>query len=241
MNDSAPSEGPVSVPVTIVRDPGRAGKLPVVILCNEQGQSALRAEGGSGSAGDLARQGALVVLPDVRFFGQLALDALLGDLAPRLMKFSPKYMLPVAKDVSQITQAWERNAIVWGRPLPGMACTDIVSVLDALAARQDVDPSNMKLVSRHSGALSIAALFAAALDTRITSLDLNFAGQCFENRKLPVVPFILEHGDVLQWAALAANRKVTLSDVPREAGDQSWLAAVFAATGNKGGLRFDSR
>ena len=42
-------------------------------------------------------------------------------------------------------------------------------------------------------------------------LDLNdLCGGGYQNRKLPEIPFVLRHGDVAQWAALLADRSVTL-------------------------------
>ena len=75
-----------------------------------------------------------------------------------------------------------------------------------------------------------------ALDTRIAIADLDFAGACFENRKLPLVSCVLQHGDVLQWAATVADRRLTLRGVPPECGDVAWLQRAFAAAGNADGL-----
>jgi hypothetical protein len=70
---------------------------------------------------------------------------------------------------------------------------------------------------------------------------VDLCGSCFAKRNLALVPFVLQHGDVLQWAALSAQRKVTLRNVPPEAGDRAWLAAVFRAAGNAAGLRIEPR
>ena len=57
-----------------------------------------------------------------------------------------------------------------------------------------------------------------------------------EKRNLPLVSCVLQHGDVLQWAALAADRKLTLRNVPAEAGDPAWLRNVFTLADNSDGL-----
>jgi hypothetical protein len=114
------------------------------------------------------------------------------------------------------------------------------AVLEGLAARPDADLKAVRVLSRGSGALAAAVLLAAALDRRIAAIDVDFQDCCYANKRLPAVPFILWHGDVLDWAALLADRQVTLRNVPAEAGDPAWLAKAFALTGNPGGLKIES-
>jgi hypothetical protein len=42
--------------------------------------------------------------------------------------------------------------------------------------------------------------------------------------------------DPLQWAALLADRRLTIRNVPAEAGDATWLAENFALASNRAGL-----
>ena len=212
-----PSEGGILVPAIILRKEAAGGKLPVVLIFDEAGKEALLEEDGPGSAAQLALEGRLVVLADVRTFGSL---------------FSTG-----GKDERLQRQAWERNGIVWGRPVLAVACTDLRALLDGVASRPDADMTHVEAIARNSGGLAVAVLFAAALDLRITSADVDLAGCCFEERNLPLVSNVLCYGDVLQWAALVADRKLTLRNVPPEAGDPGWLAEVFAAVGNGQGLR----
>ena len=93
------------------------------------------------------------------------------------------------------------------------------------------------MISRKSGGLGIAALFAAALDRRVSAVDLDLAGCCFEKRNLPLVAGVLQQGDVLQWAASLADRKLTLRRVPPQAGERAWLVGVFSAANNPTGLQ----
>jgi hypothetical protein len=86
-------------------------------------------------------------------------------------------------------------------------------------------PEPYEALIRYYGAASSTA-------RRITSVDVDLARACFENGKLPPVPFVLQHGDVLEWAALLADRKLTLRSPPPEAGDPRWLKRVFRTTGN---------
>jgi len=113
----------------------------------------------------------------------------------------------------------------------------IQGILDGVSGRPDADISRVTLLSRESGDLAIAVLFAAALDPRIAEADVDMAGCCFQKRNLPLVSCVLHHGDVFQWAALAADRKLTLRNIPAEAGDPRWLQTQFALADNNDGLR----
>lgn len=215
-----PSEGGIVVPAIVVRTKKAAGKLPVLVMLGPGAKESLLAETGPAGARSLAEKGSLVVLPDPRTFGEL---------------------FATCPDDTNQRQAWERNGIVWGRPVPGMAATDLRGVLDGIASRSDADMSRVQIMTRGSGDLAVAALFAAALDRRITDLDADLAGCCFAKRNLALVSRVLEHGDVLQWAALSAQRRLTLRNVPPEAGDKAWLAAAFQAAGNAAGLQIDPK
>lgn len=234
---NCPSEDAIRIPTIILRKKDFQGKLSVVIVCDAAGKDAIIR---SDEIRQLADEGKLVVLPDVRFFGLLSLETLAKQISPSLLKFKPAKII-VRKDDEEFAvkfraAAWERNSIVWGRPLSGMACTDIRAVIDALAARPDIDVTNVQIITHDSGSLAIAAVFAAALDNRITSLDVDFQNCCYENRKLPPIPFVLQYGDVLQWASLLNNRKVIIRNLPRDIGDTDWLQNIFCLSNNPRGL-----
>jgi dienelactone hydrolase len=197
-----PSDGPVSVPVRIVKSAGRERRRPVAVLTSEAGKSALLSETGADSAASLARQSALVVLPDLRLTGELALTR-----------------------VGMNAVAWERNALLWGRSLPAMRVTDLLAVVDYVGRRPDADAARLSVRARAGeGAWGgVAVLLAAAIEDRLADVAVDLGGHCFEKRGLPTVPFILRHGDVLQWAALLGTRRLRLTGVPPEAGDPSWL------------------
>jgi len=204
-----------------------------VILCDDGGKAGQLTATDDGSPLALARIGSLVVLPDVRFAGELSLRTIAG-LTGELLTF--KACSPLGEgEPGSFDGVWERNALLWGRPLAAMAATDIRAALDYVLSRPDADARNVSLVGR--GKAAVAAMFAAALDSRVTSVDLDFGGRCFAKRNLPMVPFVLQHGDLLQWAAVLADRQVTLRGVPAEAGEPAWLTGMFAAAGNPGGLR----
>jgi len=216
-----PSEGGIVVPAIVLKPTGRPGRLPVAIVLGAQGKESLLQQSGPDSPRQRALAGSLVVLPDVRCFGELFSTGTTNAGAQR--------------------QAWERNAIVWGRPVPGMGATDVRAVLDGLAARADADVARVELVARNSGDAALVALFAAALDGRIAAVDVDLAGCSFQKGNLPVVPGVLRHGDVLQWAALVAPRKLTLRNVLPEAGDPARLAAAFRAAGSAANVKIEAK
>ena len=213
-----PSEGGLLVPTIVLRSQDADGLLAVTMLFSEDGKDVLLAQTGLDSPRQLARDGGLVVLPDVRGYGE---------------------MFATTGNTDRQQAAWQRNGIVWGRPESGTAATDIRAVVDGIGGRSDADLTRVKLVSRKSGSLAAAGLFAAALDWRIKSVDVDLGGHCYRKRDLPLVCSMLEYGDVLQWAALLGDRKLTLRGVPPEAGDPKWLRGVFAAAGNGEGVEME--
>jgi hypothetical protein len=216
-----PSEGRIVVPALILRPKAAPGRLPVVVMLGEGGKESLLKEKDPNSPCSAAGNGALVVLPDIRAFGELLSTGTKNEAGQR--------------------QAWERNGIVWGRPVPGMGATDLRGVLDGVVLRPDADSGRITVICRKSGGLAIAALFAAILDRRISAIDLDLAGCSFEKRSLPLVCGVLQHGDVLLWAALLADRKLVLRNLPAEAGDPAWLAGAFAAIGNPAGVEVNPK
>ncbi len=211
-----PSEDRLLVPAILLAPAATEGRLPVTILLSGEGKEALLDESGPDSPRHWAARGALVVLPDVRTCGQLFATG--------------------AAESARQRQAWERNGIVWGRPVPGMAATDLRALLDGLIGREDVDPERVKIVVRDSGDLAAAALFAMALDPRLRSADLDFAGASFANRRLALVSNVLQHGDIIAWAGTVAERQLILRNVPPDAGDANWLRRAGELAGNAGGV-----
>ncbi len=201
-----PSEGPIRVPALVMRPEKVERKLPVTISCSF---GTIAAWPGREAMRRFVQEGNLLVWPEPRFFGVLT-----GGLTEK-------------NGIGR----WDRNAIVWGRPLPAMTATDLRAVIDGVLALPEADPERVTLVCKGSGELACGGLFAAVLDARIRAVDLDFDNCCFEKRNLPAVPFILWHGDVVRWVALLANRKVTLRNLPGEAGDTQWLAARFREGG----------
>lgn len=149
---------------------------------------------------ELVRSGGWVVFPDVRFVGALSLERLKGHSRALVEP-------PIAEDYfgevyvdEKYSAFWTRNAILWGRPLPGMAATDILATIDGVLASLDQE-GPVTLTAR--GSIAVAALFAACLDDRISRLDIDLGTRNFADGSLPLVPDILRYGDVDHWMSLA--------------------------------------
>ena len=124
----------------------------------------------------------------------------------------------VARD--KIQNAVDHNSAEWaiwiGRPLVGQWVADIRRSLDALAERVGSLPTEIQIVGK--GSSGTVALFAAALDERITrakivnSISGYATDQPYQDLRLGVVvPGILrDFGDIPDVAALIAPRQLTI-------------------------------
>lgn len=243
-------EANLRIPVTILR-PDEGGPFKPLVLCSGQGRKNLLAATGPDSPTELAQSGYLVVVPDLRFFGEIDLDNLIGAKATSLLKFVPSYSQDdwlCNQDYSfhyHIDRAWQRNSILWGRPLTGMIVTDLQKILDHLQKRSDVDMGALQMIAASSKedpeySVPLALLFAAVLDQRVKQVDVDLGGKRFGERTLPAIPFILWHGDVLQWAACVADRKLILRNVSSRAGDSASLRQAFDVAGSSENLKLIS-
>lgn len=190
-----PSEGTVSVP-TLLLHPRECVASRIRVFCDDRAKEE-RLE--SRPIAQAARSGALVVLPDVRFVGALSLDSLKG-CSKELVKF------PIAAPCDELTdgdyaQFWTRNGVLWGHPLPGMAATDILAVLDGVLRVGRRRGLHVNLSAQ--GQVAAGALFAACLDDRIDTFDIDLGGHKFADGTLPLVPDILRYGDADDWLAFA--------------------------------------
>ncbi|MBE7560654.1 hypothetical protein HS125_17640 [bacterium] len=260
-----PSEGGLMLPASVVLPRKTGRRAPIVLMVSGDGRDWLLAGEGPGSPRALAREGNLVVVLDTRFIGELDwrhYERLFAtkEEGERILTYEHiRYLNAVSP------RAWERNSIVWGRPIAGMMATDLIRTLDGVlkhlgsAGADGVDGGDVTVITRDSADLAVAALFAAALDERIRRVDADLADACFAKTEtfggwwlppgydpsvrpangLSMVPFILRHGDVLQWAALSADRQMVLRNLPAEAGDAGWLSGVFAAVGNARGVTIE--
>lgn len=122
----------------------------------------------TGTPGDLAlfedwaRQGKLVVVADVRGFGETKSSRQMSD--PRIGYYDPR---------NGTDADFAYDSFFLGRPLLGMRVADARTVVRFVASRPDVDPRRLTLVGR--GLAGPVALFTAALEPEISSLAIEGA------------------------------------------------------------------
>jgi hypothetical protein len=243
----ASGEDHVLIPALVIHPPQDRQPAGVEIYLSKEGR--LVAEKDPQPYLERARQGALVVLPDLRFSGDYAVERLADNDHPENMRFRQASGMSFAADINvrqhQIAAAWDRNGILWGRPIPGMMVADLRSLLDFLESERGLKDASVEVFAKDSVPLSLAALLAACLDPRIQAVDADFKGRGFEKAGawsndpagLPNISGILRYGDIPQWAALLADRRVTLRNVAQSEATRRWLEDVFAKYGSEKNLQ----
>ncbi|HKQ73642.1 MAG TPA: acetylxylan esterase [Blastocatellia bacterium] len=151
--------------------------------------------------------------------GRIALD-----LRPRGPATSRDSQRPLIGEWITNTRSW-----LIGRNLPAMRAYDISRGVDALAARNDVDPSSIAAVAQ--GVSGVWLLMAAALDTRIGRVWLDRTpysfGPAFENPihanlHDAVVPGFALRWDIQDLAGLMGKRRIFWSD------PTDWMGGVVS-------------
>jgi hypothetical protein len=242
-----PSEGGILIPAVVIYPQSDKKTVAVEVYLSEEGR--LAAVKNPRPYLTRVQRGAVVVLPDLRISGDYGVRQLAGQLRPELIRFKQAYPLRMPADpaalISNLAAAWDRNGIIWGRPVPGMMAYDLRRLIDLLEKQPGLRDASFHLWTKDTSALALTALFAACLDPRIKSVDADFLGHRFEKAKLwkddltalPVVSRILGYGDIPQWAALLADRRLTLRHVPMSNGEHRSLEEAFARLGNRKGLK----
>lgn len=141
------SEPGVLIPALIYVPHNRPGRLPAIICADGEGKRSARQ-----SAELLVRKGSLVMSIDARGF---------GETRPDLDTHDHFFTYFADHDDAE-------TAILLGKTLVGMRAADISRGIDLLAARPDVDASQLSAIGR--GAAAVAMLHAAAFDPRIRKL-----------------------------------------------------------------------
>jgi uncharacterized protein len=244
-----PSEDHILVPTILIHpsaDKQSKNGASVEVYLLQDGRSALAKN--AAPYLNRARQGALVVLPDLRFSGNYAVERLADAIRPEHLQFRQASPHGFVGDRDSrrhlLADAWDRNGILWGRPIPGMMVTDLSAVLDFLRRREGTTKLAVRVTAADSAPLALAALLTACLDWRIRSVDADFHGHCYEKAGLwandrtglPNISGILRYGDVPQWLALLAGRQVTVRNLPQSDATRRWLEDVFAEHGNADNL-----
>jgi hypothetical protein len=242
-----PSEGEILIPVLIIDPPPGKRNGAVEIYLSEEGRAVVDKEPGTYLA--RAKEGAVVVLPDLRFSGDYAVRKLAGRLRPELSLFKLAYPLRVPADPAaqalNVAAAWDRNGIVWGRAIPGMMVHDLLSVVDFLEKQAGFKGFRFLVRTKDTSALAAAALLSACLDSRIVAVDVDFKGHRYETAKpwkddftaLPLVTRILRWGDIPQWAILLADRTLTLRGISMSAAERRTLEDAFLRFSNRKNLK----
>jgi len=207
------SESGIYIPTWVFIPEKKSRAWPVLLYVNEAGKEADGMEF-SGSEGEgvnpgllesFARQGYLVVAVDVRGIGETAPDHL-GEF--HAGKF------PQLDDIETVMTywTWEMNESLFG-----MRVLDVIRSVDYALSRADVEADGVRLIGKGMGALW--ALYAAALDQRITSLVCEGGLLSYHNLAEVdrythgadiFIPDVLNHFDLPQVAAAIADQRLAL-------------------------------
>ncbi len=196
---------------------------PVLLLLEPRGRLAQWGEGGL--CHQLAAAGIPVCAIDVRG---------IGDLSPEVGRGNPAYTIPHAAEEEY---AWA--SLILGKPLVGQRVADLLAFVRVFHSMEAT--RGRRIVVAASGALTVPALFAAALEPRIESTYLSGGLVSFrsilevEEYQHPTanfLPGVLRVADLAIVAALAGPRRVVLSGTVDAAGVRMDVAAVRAAYGD---------
>ncbi len=199
----------VWVPAWLFLPRGRRNEKPVVLLLEAGGRNRQWSEGQLYQS--LAVRGYPVCAPDLRGIGDLAPEFGRGD--------------PGQAQSHEHEQEYAWSGLILGRPLVGQRVSDILALVAGCEKHPALEGRRM-VVAAHSK-LTVAALFAAALDKRISELYLAGGLVSFrnvvdtENYDQPFanfVPNLLRHTDLPDLAAALAPRRITLAGTVDAAG-----------------------
>ncbi len=192
------TEEGIVVPTRIILPKNHPARLPAVVYLRDR-------NGESDSPAlfeELARQGRIVAVADVRGFGETMSAHRIAD--PHLDYFDPRDAMD-----ADFTFA----SFFLGRPLLGMRVRDARAAVDFLRARSDVDPAHITIAGR--GWAGVVALFAAATDPEITSaavegIPVSFgkiaAAELYNQPVSLMLPGVLQDFDLPDVFALLAPR-----------------------------------
>ena len=218
------SAAQVWVPGWLFLPRGRASDKPVVLVLYPGGHNQQWSEGELYQS--LAVRGYPVCAADLRG---------IGDLAPEFGHGAPEYAAPHEHEDEY---AWA--GLIFGRPLVGQRVTDILALVAGCGSHPALRGRRVALAAR--GKLTVPALFAAALDTRISELYL--AGGLVSFRNVVdteaydcsfsnFVPSLLRHTDLPDVAAMLGPRRVTLAgtlDATNHTMDSAAVRALYTGS-----------
>jgi cephalosporin-C deacetylase-like acetyl esterase len=200
----------VWVPAWLFLPPApRTAADPLIVVLEPAGRNARWNE--DSLYQQIAAAGRAVCSPDLRG---------IGDLNPEFPRHAPRHAQPHQQEEHY---AWA--SLMLGVPLLGQRVDDILALVRALADYPSTRGRRIALAA--SGKMTVPALFAAAIESSISSVYL--AGGLLSFRNIvdhphPTHPFanylfdVLRHTDLPQLAASLAPRSVTLGGCVDAAG-----------------------
>lgn len=148
----------ILVPAVLYEPAGVRGKIPARILVFGGGKASAREE-----AEKLVKSGSAALAIDVRGLGETrAIPEKYGSDWPRYFGDYESTM----------------TALLTGKPLVAMRAEDIARAVDLLTARPEIDATRITAHGRELGAIPL--LYAAAFDTRISSITLERSVRSYE-------------------------------------------------------------
>ncbi len=196
-----PSASSVGLPAWLFRGRETPPDAAVVLVLNPRGRNAAWHEGELCQA--LAGRGFIVCAADVRG---------IGDLSPQVSAGAPGYAISHDKEEDY---AW--SSLILGRPLAGQRVTDILALAGAL---REMTGASRPMAIAALGALTVPAVFSAAVDPSIASLYLAGGLASFrsivdevdyEHPFANFVPQLLAHTDLPEIVAALAPRRVLIA------------------------------
>ncbi|HEY3416469.1 MAG TPA: acetylxylan esterase, partial [Armatimonadota bacterium] len=214
------SEPDVRIPALLIKPAGDASAVKqVAIVVSANGKNDVFVEPLHSLCQSLLKEGRAVLAIDQRLRGEWA------------YQISPPGQIP--------TTTWQGNVRWWGRPELGMAVHDISMGISFLTTRKDCSVDALRLIgSGHTA--GYAALLAAGLDDRVKecAADLNHSNfaegftdppnyetASASSKRPPVLAGVLRYGDVGEFAALVAPRKLELFNQDSQTSTQTADAA----------------
>ena len=191
-----PSAAKVWIPAWLFRPTGGRQSGKVLIALEPGGRGARWQEGELYQS--LAAQGHTVAVPDLRGA---------GDMAPEFGRGAARH---ARSHNSEENHAWA--SLILGKPLLGQRVTDILAIVEALG--------DAPLVLAAQGVMTVPALFAAALDSRIRTLYLSgglvsfrsvIDSETYSHPLANFVPGLLRNIDLPEVAAALAPRRVIVA------------------------------
>jgi pimeloyl-ACP methyl ester carboxylesterase len=221
------SEPGIPVPSLLFVPNGGAARKPAVLLADGRGKAAASAD-----AEQLAADGYVVLVPDLRGF---------GETQPVLDRRD--YFVRNFGDYENTL-----TALLIGKTAVGMRAGDIVRGIELLAARSDVDIAQIAAAGR--GAAAIPALFAALFDDRIKRVALEgmlvsyqavVDGRIHQGIVDQIVPSALKYFDLPDAIAAVAPRKVAVYNSVNPLGQDLTIGRMRREYGNSAELGLRDR